>query len=132
MTPGLLAPVTWTCVPSGSDAESQPSVDVAAPVPEQWAAWPMYVLAPSEYTKFAVHWAPSVTVWTPGWTAPVPAADTADGANAMIASAQMPARTHRGDIPLPSFELWSAAPPDGRGCSPTQSQRSCHRAGSLA
>src|SRR3954469_23962509 len=55
--------------------------------------------------KFAVHWAPLVNVWTPGWTAPVPAADAADGANAMIASAQMPARTRRGDIPLPSFEL---------------------------
>ncbi len=28
--------------------ESQPSVSVAAPVPEQWAAWPMYVVEPSE------------------------------------------------------------------------------------
>ncbi|MGN6132635.1 MAG: hypothetical protein ACTHOK_20075, partial [Nocardioidaceae bacterium] len=31
--PGLLAPVTWTGVPIGSDCEVQPSVSVAAPVP---------------------------------------------------------------------------------------------------
>jgi hypothetical protein len=30
-----------TGVPIGSDADVQPSVSVAAPVPEQCAAWPM-------------------------------------------------------------------------------------------
>ena len=35
------APSMSTLVPSGSDAEVQPSVSVAAPVDEQWAAWPM-------------------------------------------------------------------------------------------
>jgi hypothetical protein len=29
-------------VPTGSDVASQPFVSVAAPVPEQCAAWPMY------------------------------------------------------------------------------------------
>jgi hypothetical protein len=41
MTPGLLAPSTATCVPSGSDCDVQPSVSVAAPVDEQCAACPM-------------------------------------------------------------------------------------------
>ena len=48
MTPGLRAPVTWTCVPTGSVPRRQPSVSVSPPVPEQWAAWPMYVVVPSE------------------------------------------------------------------------------------
>jgi hypothetical protein len=48
MTPGLEAPVTSTCVPTGSVPEVQPSVAVLPPVPEQWAACPMYVFAPSE------------------------------------------------------------------------------------
>src|SRR3954452_7261395 len=82
--------------------------------------------------KFAVHWAPLVNVCTPGWIAPVPAADAALGANAMTASTNAPARTRRSDIPLPSVELWSC----GRSRRPripiTQSQRGCHRAGSLA
>src|SRR3954452_7621201 len=82
--------------------------------------------------KFAVHWAPLVNVCTPGWIAPVPAADAALGANAMTASTNAPARTRRSDIPLPSVELWSC----GRSQRPpipfTQSQRGCHRAGSLA
>ena len=43
--PGLLAPVTVTGVPIGSEPARQPLVSVAAPVPEQCAAWPMYVLA---------------------------------------------------------------------------------------
>src|SRR5919106_2348274 len=66
--------------------------------------------------NFAVQWAPSVNVWTPGWMAPEPAADAPAGANAMIASAQTPAITRRCDIPLPSVELveLSAAAPDGR------------------
>jgi hypothetical protein len=38
----------------------------AAPVPEQCAAWPMYVLVASAKTKFAVHCAPEVYVCTPG------------------------------------------------------------------
>ena len=74
-------------------------VAVAAPVPEQCAAWPMYVSSPSEKTKFAVHWAPSVN----GLDArmdlrPSPAADAAVGASAMAASAHAPARSSS-DIP---------------------------------
>ena len=38
--PGLLDPVTSTGVPTGSEELVQPLVSVAAPVPEQWAAWP--------------------------------------------------------------------------------------------
>src|SRR6266540_833531 len=82
--------------------------------------------------KFAVHWAPFVNTWTPGWIAPVPAAEAAAGAIAMIASAQAPARTRRCDIPLPSVELVELR---SRSRRPrvvlTQSQRGCHRAGSL-
>ena len=73
MVPGLLAPVTSTGVPTGSEPESQPLVSVLPPVPEQWAAWPMYVFEASVKTKFAVHWAPSVKVCTPGWTVAVEA-----------------------------------------------------------
>ena len=36
----MVAPVTSTGVPIGNEPESQPSVSVAAPVPEQWAACP--------------------------------------------------------------------------------------------
>src|SRR5919206_1334539 len=70
--------------------------------------------------KFAVHCAPFVNIWTPGWMAPVPAADAPAGANAMIASAQTPAATRRCDIPLPSVELveLSAAAPDGHRTIP--------------
>src|SRR3954469_2289000 len=69
MDPGLLAPVTSTGVPVGSDPLVQPLVAVLPPVPEQCAAWPMYsVPDPSKKTKFAVHWPPAVNVWTPGWT----------------------------------------------------------------
>ena len=46
--PGLLAPLTSTGVPSGSDLLVHPSVSVEEPVPEQWAACPRYVLVPSE------------------------------------------------------------------------------------
>src|SRR5918912_3458765 len=67
MVPGLLAPSTSTGVPSGSEPESQPLVSVAAPVPEQWAAWPSSTSEPLVKTKFAVHCAPSVNVCTPGW-----------------------------------------------------------------
>ena len=44
-----------------------PSVSVLPRVPEQWAAWPMYVSVPFVKMKFEVHWAPSVNVCTPGW-----------------------------------------------------------------
>ena len=37
--PGRDAPVISTGVPSGSDCAVQPFVSVAAPVPEQWAAY---------------------------------------------------------------------------------------------
>ena len=40
MVPGRLAPSTSTGVPSGWEPESQPSVSVLPPVPEQCAAWP--------------------------------------------------------------------------------------------
>src|SRR6266540_4244669 len=74
MTPGCDAPPTWTGVPMGSEPESQPFVSVAPPVPEQWAACPMYtVFEASKKTKLAVHWAPAVTVWTPGWIGAVAA-----------------------------------------------------------
>src|SRR2546421_9417629 len=73
MTPGRFAPVTWTWVPTGSEPDVHPLVAVLPPVPEQCAACPMYVLVPSLKMKLAVHWAPSVNVWTPGWTAAVPA-----------------------------------------------------------
>ena len=62
-----------TGVPSGSEPALQPLVSVAAPVPEQCAAWPMYVLVASLKMKFAVHCAPPVNVCTPGWTGPVAA-----------------------------------------------------------
>ena len=61
--------MTSTGVPFGRLCVRQPSVSVWPPVPEQWAAWPMYTPpAPSVKTKFDVHWAPSVKVMTPGWT----------------------------------------------------------------
>ena len=47
MTPGLLAPVTSTAVPTGSVPLELPSVSVAPPVPEQWAACPMNTFVPS-------------------------------------------------------------------------------------
>src|SRR6185312_15989569 len=56
-----------TGVPTGSEADVQPSVSVAEPVPEQCAACPRYTFVLSQNTKFAVHWAPSVRTWTPGW-----------------------------------------------------------------
>ncbi len=46
MVPGLAGAVTSTWVPSGREPESQPLVSVAAPVPEQWAAWPMRTSEP--------------------------------------------------------------------------------------
>src|SRR5256886_12935463 len=88
MTPGWDAPVTCTCVPMGSEPDVQPFVAVLPPVPEQWAAWPMStVLEASEKTKFAVHCAPAVKVWTPGWIGAVAAgahvgAALAEGASA--------------------------------------------------
>jgi hypothetical protein len=48
MIAGWLAPVTSTAVPTGSVPDEQPSVAVFPPVPEQCAAWPTYVLVPSE------------------------------------------------------------------------------------
>ena len=40
-------PVTSTWVPTGREPDVQPFVSVLPPVPEQWAAWPMYTLVPS-------------------------------------------------------------------------------------
>src|SRR4051812_50105556 len=90
MVPGLPAPLIVTGVPSGSEPESQPLVSVEPPVPEQCAACPMSVSVPLVKTKFAVHWPPSVTVWTPGWIVAVEAgahADAIDGAMARAAIA---------------------------------------------
>jgi len=56
----LLAPPTSTGVPVGSECATQPLVAVLPSVPEQCAACPMYVLAPSLKMKLAVHWPPSV------------------------------------------------------------------------
>ena len=85
--PCWLAPVTSTLVPTGSEPESQPFVSVELPVPEQWAAWPMYVVVPSEKTKLAVHWAPSVNVCTPGCTVALSAGAQAFAAGAKAAIA---------------------------------------------
>src|SRR5437763_7504562 len=88
MTPGWDAPVTCTCVPMGSEPDVQPFVAVLPPVPEQWAAWPMYtVLEASKKTKFAVHCAPAVKVWTPGWIGAVAAGAQVGAALAEGASA---------------------------------------------
>src|SRR4051794_41263931 len=62
-----------TGVPTGSDCDVQPSVSVDPPVPEQCAAWPRYTVVPLVNTKLAVHWAPSVSVCTPGWIGAVAA-----------------------------------------------------------
>ena len=66
--PGLAASSISTRVPIGWNWASQPSVVVLSLVLEQCAAWPRYVLEPSEKMKLPVHWAPSVRVWTPGRT----------------------------------------------------------------
>src|ERR1700760_1319049 len=98
MVAGRPAPVTCTGGASGGDALLQPFVSVLPPVPEQCAAWPMYVSAPSVKMKFAVHWAPSVNVWTPGWIVAVAAgaqADAAEGAMASAATAAAAARSRR-------------------------------------
>jgi hypothetical protein len=58
----------------GSEGEVHPLVAVLPPVPEQWAACPMYTSVVSKNTKLAVHCAPFVLVCTPGWTV----ADAAD------------------------------------------------------
>src|SRR3954464_13973853 len=76
-----------TCVPSGSDWAEQPLVSVLPPVPEQWAAWPRYVVPPSLKTKLAVHCAPCVNVWMPGWTVADGAGAHADAVEALRASA---------------------------------------------
>src|SRR5882724_10395496 len=87
MVPGWLAPLTVTGVPVGSEPEVQPLVAVLPPVPEQCAAWPMYVFVPSLNTKFAVHWAPLVNVWTPGWIVALPAGAQARAPGAVTSSA---------------------------------------------
>ena len=88
----MLAPVTSTFVPIGSDWLVHPSVSVAAPVPEQWAAWPTYTVEPLVKMKFDVHWAPSVNVCTPGWMAAVAAGAHADAAGASTSAASRGAR----------------------------------------
>src|SRR4051812_45816712 len=90
MVPGRPAPSISTGVPTGSEPLVQPSVSVEPPVPEQCAACPRYTSDPCVYTKFEVHWAPSVKVITPGCTGAVAAgahADAAAGASATIAIA---------------------------------------------
>src|SRR5260370_22541955 len=88
MAPGCDAPVTCTCVPMGSEPDVQPFVAVLPPVPEQWAAWPMYtVFEASKKMKLAVHCPPAVKVWTPGWIGAVAAGAQAGAALAAGASA---------------------------------------------
>src|SRR5205823_13355570 len=74
-------------MPTGSEPEVQPSVSVEPPVPEQCAAWPMYTVVPLVNTKFAVHCAPAVKVWTPGWIGAVAAGAQVGAALAEGASA---------------------------------------------
>src|SRR5205823_12038376 len=81
-----LAPVTSTGVPVGSDWLVQPLVSVAAPVPEEWAAWPRETFEPSSKTKLDVHWAPLVNVITPGWTVADAAGAHAEAAGASAAT----------------------------------------------
>src|SRR4051794_1677188 len=76
-----------TAVPFGRDWAEQPLVSVLPPVPEQWAACPRYVVEPSLKTKLAVHWAPCVNVWMPGWTVAEAAGAHADAVEALRASA---------------------------------------------
>src|SRR3954453_12320353 len=76
-----------TGVPLGSDCALQPLVSVLPPVPEQWAAWPRYVVDPSLKTKLAGHWAPSVNVWRPGWTLADAAGAHGDAVGALRGSA---------------------------------------------
>src|SRR4051794_24227775 len=52
----------------------------------------MYTLLESTYTKLAVHWAPWVSVWTPGWMAAVEAG-AHDGALRAGAIDAIPANT---------------------------------------
>src|SRR3954469_1182276 len=104
MVPGWLAPVTSTFVPSGSDFAVQPLVSVLPPVPEQCAAWPMYVLVPSLKMKLAVHCAPSVNVCTPGWTVAPSAGAHADAAGALTAS-EIKAAAQSGA----NFFMWSSS-----------------------
>src|SRR5947208_3161983 len=88
MTPGWDAPVTCTCVPMGSEPDVHPFVAVLPPVPEQWAACPMYtVFEASKKTKLAVHCPPAVIVWTPGWIGAVAAGAQVGAALAEGASA---------------------------------------------
>ena len=95
----VVTPPTSTLVPSGSDADEQPSVSVSAPVPEQCAAWPMYTVLPLRNTKFAVHCAPSVISWTPGWMVALPtaahlgAADAPGAAGRSVVAANRAMRT---------------------------------------
>ena len=56
-------------------------------MPEQWAACPMKVSVPSVNTKFAVHWAPSVKVMTPGVMSPAAAVALVAAAPARAATA---------------------------------------------
>src|SRR6267378_2824036 len=108
MVPCLLAPVTSTLVPTGNVPLEHPSVAVFPPVPEQWAAWPMYTVEPLVKMKFAVHCPPCVKVCTPGWMAAVAAGAHADaaGASTSVASTEAHA-TH-------SLSLFIYDPPAGR------------------
>src|SRR3954469_23220611 len=86
MIAGCPVPMS-TAVPLGSDCAEQPLVSVLPPVPEQWAAWPKYVVEPSLKTKLAVHCAPWVNVWMPGWTVADSAGAHGDAVEALRASA---------------------------------------------
>src|SRR4051794_37486641 len=102
----------------GSEPAVQPLVSVLPPVPEQWAAWPMYVVVPSLRMKFDVHWAPSVNVMTPGWTVALPAgaqakAAVAPSSEAIRATASVAAslRAFKGLPPADCDASWWAPRP---------------------
>src|SRR3954451_20336676 len=105
-------------VPRGSDWAVQPFLAVAAPVPEQGAAWPRSTFVASAKQKFAVHCAPSVKTCTPGWIVAVAAGahvGAAEAETAPIASAASAAsraardvrRRGMADLPETTARTWS-------------------------
>src|SRR3954447_24676746 len=110
-----------TGVPLGSDFAEQPLVSVLPPVPEQCAACPRYVVAPSLKTKLAVHCAPSVNVWMPGWTFAELAGAHADAVGALRASATSAAAPSAASLRViathpPAMDLWIGQPASRAVC----------------
>jgi hypothetical protein len=67
----------------------------------------MYTFDPSLKMKCDVHWAPSVSVWTPGWIAAVAAGAHAEAAGASASVASTDAHA------TPSLSLFMFDPPAG-------------------